>query len=49
MSGQLTLMLREERVSPVAVWETLPPAVRAKVTVMLARLFVAMVEETRDE
>ncbi|MBV9197581.1 MAG: hypothetical protein JO168_25895 [Solirubrobacterales bacterium] len=49
MSGQLTLVLTEERVSPAAVWETLPPAVRAKVTVMLARLFAAMVQETRDE
>lgn len=49
MSGQLTLVLSEEGVSAAAVWEMLPPTVRSKVTVMLARLLAAMVEETRDE
>jgi hypothetical protein len=39
MSGRLALELVDERLAPAAVWETLPPAVRAKVTVMLARLF----------
>ena len=49
MSGQLTLVLSEENVAAAVVWEMLPPAVRAKVTVILARLLAAMVEETRDE
>jgi hypothetical protein len=43
------LELVDERLAPAAVWETLPQAVRAKVTVMLARLVAAMVEEARDE
>ena len=49
MSGQLALVLVEEQVVPAAVWETLPPPARAKVTIMLARLLAAMVEEARDE
>lgn len=49
MSGQLALVLVEERVAPAAVWETLPPETRAKVTVMLARLLARVVEEARDE
>lgn len=49
MSGQLALVLVEELVVPAAVWETLPPEARAKVTIMLARLLAAMVEEARDE
>ncbi len=49
MSGQLALMLVDESLTPAAVWETLPAAARAKVTVMLARLLAAMVEEARDE
>ncbi len=49
MSGQLSLVLVEEQVVPAAVWETLPPQARAKVTIMLARLLAAMVEEARDE
>jgi hypothetical protein len=49
MSGHLALMLVEERVVPAAVWESLPPAVRTKVTIMLARLFAATIEEARDE
>lgn len=49
MPGQLTLVLSEERVVPAAVWETLPAEVRATVTVMLARLLAAMVQEGRDE
>lgn len=49
MSGQLTLPLTEELVVPTAVWETLPPEVRTTVTVMLARLLAAMVQEERDE
>ena len=39
MSGQLALMLGE----------TLPPAAQAKVTIMLARLLAAVIEEARDE
>jgi hypothetical protein len=49
MSGQLTLVLGEERVVPAAVWESLPPQVRTTVTVMLARLLAAMVQEARNE
>jgi hypothetical protein len=49
MSGQLALVLVEERVVPAAVWETLPPVVRARVTIMLARLLAAAIEEARDE
>jgi hypothetical protein len=49
MSGQLALVLEGERLVPAAVWETLPPGVRAKVTVMLARLLAAAIEEARDE
>jgi hypothetical protein len=49
MSGQLALVLVEERVVPAAVWEMLPPDARGKVTIMLARLLAVMVEEGRDE
>ncbi len=49
MSGQLALVVMEEQVVPAVVWETLPPPVRAKVTVMLARLLAAAIEEARDE
>jgi hypothetical protein len=48
MSGQLALLV-EERLVPAAVWETLPPEVRAKVTVMLPRVLAAVIEEARDE
>jgi hypothetical protein len=49
MSGQLALMGVDESVVPAAVWETLPLAARAKVTIMLARLLAAVIEEARDE
>jgi hypothetical protein len=49
MSGQLALGLLEEQVVPAAVWETLPEEVRAKVTIMVARLLAAAIEEARDE
>jgi hypothetical protein len=49
MSGQLALLVVEERLVPAAVWETLPPEARAKVTIMLARLLAAAIEEARDE
>jgi hypothetical protein len=49
MSGQLALVVGEETVVPAAVWETLPPAARAKVTIMLARLLAALIEESRDD
>ncbi len=49
MSGQLALVLMEEQVVPAAVWETLPLEVRAKVTIMLARLLAAAIEEARDD
>jgi hypothetical protein len=42
MSGQFALVLVDESVVPAAaVWETLPPTVPAKVTIMLARLLAA--------
>jgi len=47
--GQLALVVVEEQVVPAAVWETLSPEVRAKVTIMLARLLAAAIEEARDE
>ena len=49
MPGQLALLLVEEWVVPAAVWETLPPEVRTKVTIMLARLLAAAIEDARDE
>ena len=49
MSGQLALVLGEQTVVPAAVWETLPPAARACVTVMRARLLAALIEEQRDD
>ena len=49
MSGQLALVLTEESIVPAAVWETLPPEARANVTIMLARLLAAAIEEARDE
>ena len=49
MSGQLALVGVEESVVPAAVWETLPPAARARVTIMLARLLAAVIEESRGE
>ncbi len=49
MSGQLALKLGQESLVPAAVWETLPPAARAKVTIMLARLLAATIEDARDE
>jgi len=47
--GSVGADAREGRVVPAVVWETLPPAARAKVTTMLARLFAAAIEEARDE
>jgi hypothetical protein len=49
MSGQLELTLVDESLTPAAVWETLRTAARAKVTIMLARLLAAVIEEARDE
>lgn len=49
MQGQLALMLDEESVVAAAVWETLPEEARTRVTVMLARLLAAMIEQARDE
>jgi hypothetical protein len=49
MSGQLALLLVEERLVPAAVWGMLPVEVRARVTVMLAQLLAAAIEESRDE
>lgn len=49
MLGQLALTLDEESVVPAAVWDTLPLRARATMTVMLARLLAAAIEEARDE
>lgn len=49
MQGQLALMLETELMVAPAVWETLPEEVQTRVTVMLARLLAAMIEEARDE
>lgn len=49
MQDQLALMLDEESTVAAAVWETLPGDVRARVTVMLARLLAAMIAQARDE
>lgn len=38
-----------ESMVPAAVWETLPGEVRTRVTVMLAQLLAAMIEQARDE
>ena len=49
MQGQLALVVDEESMVAAAVWETLPDEVRNRVTVMLARLLAAMIEQARDE
>ena len=49
VSGQLALVVSEERVVAAAVWETLPESARREVTVRLARLLARLVEVERDE
>lgn len=49
MSGQLALATDEQEVTPAAVWETLPPAVAAQVTLRLARLLARLLEAGRDD
>lgn len=49
MSGQLALVVSEERVVAAAVWETLPVEVQRELTVRLARLVARVVEAERDE
>jgi hypothetical protein len=49
MLGQLALVFGKESVVPAAVWETLPPSTRTMVTVMLARLLAAAIEEARND
>lgn len=49
MSGQLALALRDETVEPAAIWETLPPTTQQQVTVRLALLLAALLEDERDE
>ena len=49
MQGQLALMVEEESMVAAAVWETLPEEVQTRVTVMLARLLAAMIEQARDD
>ena len=49
MSGQLALVVSEQKVAPAAVWETLPPQRQLQVTVRLARLLARLLEATRDE
>ena len=50
MSGQLALQVGiEVTIAPAVVWETLPIEHQVQVTLRLARLLAAMVEESRDE
>lgn len=49
MSGQLALVVSDERIVAAAVWETLPVAAQREVTVRLARLLARLVEAERDE
>jgi hypothetical protein len=50
MSGQLALQVGVERtVAPAVVWETLPIESQVQVTLRLARLLAALMEESRDE
>jgi hypothetical protein len=49
MQGQLALMLEKESMVAPVVWETLPEEAQTRVTVMLARLLAAMIEQARDE
>ena len=49
VSGQLALVVSEERVVAAAVWETLPPEVQREVTMRLARLLARLLEAERDE
>jgi hypothetical protein len=49
VSGQLALVVSEERVVAAAVWERLPESARREVTVRLARLLARLVEAERDE
>jgi hypothetical protein len=48
MSGQLALVVGEQEVAPVAVWETLPPERQLQVAVRIARLLARLLE-ARDE
>ncbi len=47
--GSADVDVGEESLVPAAVWETLPPHTRTMVTVMLARLLAASIEEAGDE
>ncbi|MDX6691049.1 MAG: hypothetical protein QOG15_2506, partial [Solirubrobacteraceae bacterium] len=49
MAGQLALSTDEKTIAAAAVWETLPPAVQQRVTLVLARLLARLVEGERDE
>lgn len=49
MSSQLGLALGDQATEPARIWETLPVATRAQVTIALARLLARLVEAGRDE
>jgi hypothetical protein len=49
VSGQLALVVNEERVVAAAVCETLPVEAQRELTVRLARLVARLVEAERDE
>lgn len=49
MSGQLALVMGEQTVVGVVVWETLPSAAQQAIVLALARLLARMVEGERDE
>jgi hypothetical protein len=49
MAGQLALSTDEKTIAAAAVWETLPPVVQQRVTLVLARLLARLVEGERDE
>jgi hypothetical protein len=48
MSSQLGLTLGDQAPEPASIWQTLPGATRAQVTIALARLLARLVEEGRD-
>jgi hypothetical protein len=49
MSGQLALVISDERVVAAATWETLAPQAQREVALALARLAARLIEAERDE
>ena len=48
-AGQLALSTDEKMIAAAAVWETLPPVARERVTLALARMLARLVEAERNE